>query len=111
MLRACQLLFSEVRFGFTFVSNPQTHMLFFNTCLPPLSLFHHTVLLYVRKETEEVFDALMLRNPTLKGLMEAVSCPQFIVLVLACTAFHFPVLYLWSLRRTSELEAHVSPCV
>uniref|UniRef100_A0A673C7I4 Grh/CP2 DB domain-containing protein n=1 Tax=Sphaeramia orbicularis TaxID=375764 RepID=A0A673C7I4_9TELE len=33
------------------------------------------VLLYVRKETEEVFDAVMLKNPTLKGLMEAVSCP------------------------------------
>uniref|UniRef100_H2MK76 Grainyhead-like transcription factor 1 n=1 Tax=Oryzias latipes TaxID=8090 RepID=H2MK76_ORYLA len=31
------------------------------------------VLLYVRKETEEVFDALMLKNPTLKGLMEAIS--------------------------------------
>ena len=32
-----------------------------------------TVLLYVRKETEEVFDALMLKTPTLKGLVEAVS--------------------------------------
>ena len=31
------------------------------------------VLLYVRKETEEVFDAVMLKNPTLKGLVEAVS--------------------------------------
>ncbi|XP_018121427.1 grainyhead-like protein 1 homolog isoform X6 [Xenopus laevis] len=31
------------------------------------------VLLYVRRETEEVFDALMLKTPTLKGLMEAVS--------------------------------------
>uniref|UniRef100_A0A8C5GHR9 Grh/CP2 DB domain-containing protein n=1 Tax=Gouania willdenowi TaxID=441366 RepID=A0A8C5GHR9_GOUWI len=31
------------------------------------------VLLYVRKETEEVFDALMLKNPTLKGLVEAIS--------------------------------------
>uniref|UniRef100_A0A3P8UKY9 Grainyhead-like transcription factor 1 n=1 Tax=Cynoglossus semilaevis TaxID=244447 RepID=A0A3P8UKY9_CYNSE len=31
------------------------------------------VLLYVRKETEEVFDALMLKNPTLKGLIEAIS--------------------------------------
>lgn len=39
--------------------------------------FHHIVLLYVRKETEEVFDALMLKNPTLKGLVEAVSWPQF----------------------------------
>lgn len=35
--------------------------------------FYHIVLLYVRKETEEVFDALMLKNPTLKGLVEAVS--------------------------------------
>lgn len=32
-----------------------------------------TVLLYVRKESEEVFDALMLKTPSLKGLMEAVS--------------------------------------
>lgn len=32
-----------------------------------------SVLLYVRKETEEVFDAVMLKNPTLKGLVEAVS--------------------------------------
>lgn len=31
------------------------------------------VLLYVRKETEEVFDALMLKTPTVKGLVEAVS--------------------------------------
>ncbi|KAM4625489.1 grainyhead-like protein 1 homolog isoform 2-T2 [Polymixia lowei] len=31
------------------------------------------VLLYVRKETEEVFDALMLKHPTLKGLVEAIS--------------------------------------
>ncbi|KAL4624048.1 hypothetical protein GN956_G18867 [Arapaima gigas] len=31
------------------------------------------VLLYVRKETEEVFDALMLNTPTLKGLVEAIS--------------------------------------
>ncbi|KAK6295043.1 grainyhead-like protein 1 homolog [Coregonus clupeaformis] len=31
------------------------------------------VLLYVRKETEEVFDALMLRTPTLAGLLEAVT--------------------------------------
>uniref|UniRef100_A0A8D0XBY1 Grh/CP2 DB domain-containing protein n=1 Tax=Sus scrofa TaxID=9823 RepID=A0A8D0XBY1_PIG len=30
------------------------------------------VLLYVRKESEEVFDALMLRTPSLKGLMEAI---------------------------------------
>lgn len=31
------------------------------------------VLLYVRKESDEVFDALMLRTPTLRGLMDAVS--------------------------------------
>lgn len=31
------------------------------------------MLLYVRKETDEVFDALMLKAPTLRGLMEAVS--------------------------------------
>ncbi|XP_061072771.1 grainyhead-like protein 1 homolog isoform X1 [Conger conger] len=31
------------------------------------------VLLYVRKETEEVFDALMLKTPTMKGLVEAIS--------------------------------------
>ncbi|XP_029316468.1 grainyhead-like protein 1 homolog isoform X3 [Cottoperca gobio] len=31
------------------------------------------VLLYVRRETEEVFDALMLKIPTLKGLVEAIS--------------------------------------
>lgn len=31
------------------------------------------VLLYVRKEAEEVFDAVMLKNPTLNGLMEAIS--------------------------------------
>ncbi|CAM9326081.1 unnamed protein product [Lampetra planeri] len=29
------------------------------------------VLLYVRKETDEVFDALMLKSPTLRGLMDA----------------------------------------
>ncbi|XP_073530270.1 grainyhead-like protein 1 homolog isoform X2 [Phyllobates terribilis] len=31
------------------------------------------VLLYVRTEAEEVFDALMLKDPCLKGLMEAIS--------------------------------------
>ncbi|XP_076021695.1 grainyhead-like protein 1 homolog isoform X2 [Genypterus blacodes] len=31
------------------------------------------VLLYVRKEAEEVFDAVMLKNPTLQGLVEAIS--------------------------------------
>lgn len=47
-----------------------------NALLPLLCLFRHIVLLYVRKETEEVFDALMLKNPTLKGLVEAVSSPS-----------------------------------
>ncbi|KAK1795149.1 hypothetical protein P4O66_010329, partial [Electrophorus voltai] len=32
-----------------------------------------TVLLYVRKETDEVFDALMLKSPTVKSLIEAIS--------------------------------------
>ncbi|XP_061122741.1 grainyhead-like transcription factor 2b isoform X2 [Syngnathus typhle] len=31
------------------------------------------VLLYVRKETDEVFDALMLKSPTLRGLVDAIS--------------------------------------
>ncbi|XP_068189057.1 grainyhead-like transcription factor 2b isoform X2 [Antennarius striatus] len=34
---------------------------------------HKRVLLYVRKETDEVFDALMLKCPTLRGLMDAIS--------------------------------------
>uniref|UniRef100_A0A3Q2YJP9 Grainyhead-like transcription factor 2b n=1 Tax=Hippocampus comes TaxID=109280 RepID=A0A3Q2YJP9_HIPCM len=34
---------------------------------------HKRVLLYVRKETDEVFDALMLKSPTLRGLVEAIS--------------------------------------
>lgn len=34
---------------------------------------HKRVLLYVRKESDEVFDALMLRTPTLRGLMDAIS--------------------------------------
>ena len=38
--------------------------------LPAPSL---SVLLYVRKETDDVFDALMLKSPTVRGLMEAVS--------------------------------------
>lgn len=52
-------------------------MLCFDAFLFLLFSFHHTVLLYVRKETEEVFDALMLKNPTLKGLVEAVSYRRF----------------------------------
>lgn len=39
---------------------------------PPLCL---SVLLYVRRETEEVFDALMLKTPDLKGLRNAVRGP------------------------------------
>ncbi|KAJ8385540.1 hypothetical protein AAFF_G00184940 [Aldrovandia affinis] len=34
---------------------------------------HQRVLLYVRTESEEVFDALMLNSPTLKGLRIAIS--------------------------------------
>lgn len=43
--------------------------------LPSILLLSHSlsVLLYVRKETDDVFDALMLKSPTVKGLMEAVS--------------------------------------
>lgn len=44
---------------------------------PPQKRLKHEpenrVLLYVRKESEEVYDALMLRRPTLKALMEAIS--------------------------------------
>lgn len=36
-------------------------------------MYVFAVLLYVRKESDEVFDALMLRTPTLRGLMDAVS--------------------------------------
>ncbi|XP_058474474.1 grainyhead-like transcription factor 2b [Solea solea] len=34
---------------------------------------HKRVLLYVRKESDEVFDALMLKSPTLRGLIDAIS--------------------------------------
>lgn len=34
------------------------------------------VLLYVRRESEEVFDALMLKTPDLQGLRTAVSAPN-----------------------------------
>lgn len=42
---------------------------------PPVTLVFPSlaVLLYVRKENDDVFDALMLKSPTVKGLMEAVS--------------------------------------
>lgn len=36
-------------------------------------VLYFSVLLYVRKEADEVFDALMLKSPTVKGLMDAVS--------------------------------------
>ncbi|KAG7465986.1 hypothetical protein MATL_G00160010 [Megalops atlanticus] len=47
-------------------------------CSPPVSKLprreeQQRVLLYVRTETEEVFDALMLNTPTLKGLKLAIS--------------------------------------
>ncbi|KAF7708642.1 grainyhead-like transcription factor 2a [Silurus meridionalis] len=46
-------------------------------CLPPAkqgkSVAHRRVLLYVRKESDEVFDALMLKSPTVKSLIEAIS--------------------------------------
>ncbi|XP_069092015.1 grainyhead-like protein 1 homolog isoform X3 [Pleurodeles waltl] len=45
--------------------------------VPPVKLARieepKRVLLYVRKESEEVFDALMLKTPSLKGLMEAIA--------------------------------------
>ncbi|XP_047196992.1 grainyhead-like protein 2 homolog [Hippoglossus stenolepis] len=44
-------------------------------CPPKKSRVDHgrKVLLYVRKECDEVFDALMLHTPTLKALIEAIS--------------------------------------
>ncbi|KAI5618118.1 grainyhead-like transcription factor 2a [Silurus asotus] len=46
-------------------------------CLPPAKqgkgVAHRRVLLYVRKESDEVFDALMLKSPTVKSLIEAIS--------------------------------------
>lgn len=61
------------------------------SCFAPINELHFSlllphwgsVLLYVRKESEEVFDALMLKTPSLKGLMEAVSSRSFIILLLA----------------------------
>ncbi|XP_029361196.1 grainyhead-like protein 2 homolog isoform X2 [Echeneis naucrates] len=48
-----------------------------DTCPPQSKRFKETeerrVLLYVRKECDEVFDALMLHTPTLRALMEAIS--------------------------------------
>lgn len=38
-----------------------------------INSYFSAVLLYVRRESDEVFDALMLRSPTLKSLLEAVS--------------------------------------
>ncbi|XP_030249135.1 grainyhead-like protein 2 homolog isoform X3 [Sparus aurata] len=40
---------------------------------PKKSKVDRRVLLYVRKECDEVFDALMLQTPTLRALMEAIS--------------------------------------
>ncbi|KAJ8334927.1 hypothetical protein SKAU_G00405660 [Synaphobranchus kaupii] len=45
-------------------------------CPPPKQIkeeVHKRVLLYVRRESDEVFDALMLKSPTIKGLMDAIS--------------------------------------
>ncbi|KAK3551388.1 hypothetical protein QTP70_016629 [Hemibagrus guttatus] len=46
-------------------------------CLPPAkqskSDAPRKVLLYVRKESDEVFDALMLKSPKVKSLIEAIS--------------------------------------
>ncbi|KAJ8267733.1 hypothetical protein COCON_G00129050 [Conger conger] len=45
-------------------------------CPPPKQAkveVHKRVLLYVRRESDEVFDALMLKSPTVKGLMDAIS--------------------------------------
>ncbi|GAA6099571.1 grainyhead-like transcription factor 2a isoform X1 [Tachysurus ichikawai] len=46
-------------------------------CLPPAKQSKNDaprrVLLYVRKESDEVFDALMLKSPTVKSLIEAIS--------------------------------------
>lgn len=41
-----------------------------------ISPFASPVLLYVRKEGDEVFDALMLHAPTLNALMEAVRAKK-----------------------------------
>uniref|UniRef100_H3D708 Grainyhead like transcription factor 2 n=1 Tax=Tetraodon nigroviridis TaxID=99883 RepID=H3D708_TETNG len=48
-----------------------------DACTPPAKKSKveqdRRVLLYVRKESDEVFDALMLHSPTLKALTEAIS--------------------------------------
>lgn len=53
--------------------------------------FSPLVLLYVRKETDDVFDALMLKSPTVRGLMDAVSHtapqPPACSIFLSCTLF------------------------
>lgn len=38
----------------------------------------------MRKETEEVFDAVMLKDPSLKGLVEAVSSVPADTMFLVC---------------------------
>lgn len=50
-------------------------MVSINVCPMP----RPSVLLYVRKECDEVFDALMLHSPTLKALMEAVRTEEFLL--------------------------------
>nr|DBA33609.1 TPA: hypothetical protein GDO54_001262 [Pyxicephalus adspersus] len=42
-------------------------------CKKPSTEDHQRVLLYVRRETEEVFDALMLKTPDLAGFKKALS--------------------------------------
>ncbi|XP_065126195.1 grainyhead-like transcription factor 2a isoform X2 [Paramisgurnus dabryanus] len=46
-----------------------------DNCSPPAKFTRDEkrVLLYVRREADEVFDALMLKSPTLKSLLEAIS--------------------------------------
>ncbi|XP_051577826.1 grainyhead-like transcription factor 2a isoform X1 [Myxocyprinus asiaticus] len=46
-----------------------------DVCSPPVkySREEKRVLLYVRREADDVFDALMLKSPTLKSLLEAIS--------------------------------------
>lgn len=41
----------------------------------------------MRKETEEVFDAVMLKDPSLKGLVEAVSSIPADTMFLVCKVF------------------------
>lgn len=56
-------------------------------------LFSVLVLLYVRKECDEVFDALMLHAPTLRALREAVSDRPFDVRRLKCGRLRLDLEY------------------